>query len=263
MCLSCLSLTQSVFDLKNLENKPHMKNIIYLLILFFFAASFHLPGIQSQTIPEPGLKFLADKIKDPDFVIGVYNVPTGKDPMRKVSATNDYPESDTNYISLAIDMTLMKLNSVQQLKGETDSVVFVKMPFGGISEEVPITFYSFPGTEWLMVLQRGISTDKAEKRGWLKEIKNLDRYKWVNEQTAFIADPYNGNFSLKWNDNFERPQGVIRIDQMILSDVRLICKGMKDLSQTINRDDYNAKIAEIKAQVKTGDGKRLCEILER
>src|SRR5947209_2419643 len=146
--------------------------VFFIILLTGALLSSYMP---LQNIPTEDLKYLALKLKDPNSVIGVFYLPDAKDPLRKVKATGDYPESDSNYIRLAVDMNILKLNSRQLIKGEADSLIFLSVPFGGMMEETAMTFYSFPGTERLMILNKGFINNgsRDEAAGWLKDVKNL------------------------------------------------------------------------------------------
>ena len=232
---------------------------IYIVLILFIISVIQNASSQSQKLPDNELKYLAVKFHDPECVFGIFRVPLGRDPMRKLKVTNDYPESDTNYIHLAINKNLMKLDVLHIIKGETDSMVFIQVPFGGMSESGNMTFYSYPGTEWIMVMNKGLINNYPA--GWVKDIKDLGNYKWINVQTAFVADAYTGNYNLLWNKKFEMPDGIFIVDPDFKKDLELIYKSISNLSDGLTKEDYNIKINEIKSRSASADGKRLCDFL--
>jgi len=241
-----------------------MKKIIAILLVILTTSFVYIVPPVTK-ISKEELKYLARLLNDPDYVIGIFRVPEGNEVLRTVKATGDYPESDTGYISLAINESILKLNTLELIKGEADEVVFVKMPYGGISEEGSISFYSFPGTNWLMVLKKGITMDgdKAVPMGWLKDIKNLGKYKWLNSQTAFIADPFLGNYNIKWNGKYEMIPGVYITDLEFTEDLKSIYTVIKNIPVDVTKEDYNASIALLKAKLKTDDGRVLCDLMAK
>jgi len=240
-----------------------MKNIFLSLILITAASGFSYRSPMPINMTQSDLKYIAAKLQDPECVIGVFKVPDIRDEWHKIKATGDYPENDPSYMEFYKEKRFLKMNVVKLLKGDADSVVFTNINLGGISEEESLSFYTFPGVTWLLVLNKGLINNggNAEPAGWLKDVKDIQKYKWLNPQTAFVADGYKGNYYIVWNKKYDIPVGLTETNMAFAEDIGNIYKAIQNFNKDTSKDDFNATLNLARDKMKTESGKTLCNML--
>jgi hypothetical protein len=242
-----------------------MKNPLLYFIMVAALSGLSYRNPMPVTVTQNDLKYIATKIQDPECIIGVFKVPDAKDQWRKIKTTGDYPENDAGYREYVMEKRLLKMDVLKLEKGDADSVVFTTINLGGINEEEMLSFYPFPGVSWLLVLNKGLiyNSSKNEPAGWVKDVKNIEKYKWMNPLTVFVSDGYKGNYYIHWNNKYEIPVGLTETNMDFANDIGKIYGAVKNLGKDISKDDYNATINVALGKMKTENGKKLCDMLRK
>jgi hypothetical protein len=212
------------------------------------------------------MRFLAEYIQNPDISIGIFDLPGEMDPIRTL-ANGRYPETDDAYLELAINMSIMKFNTIDPIKGQFDSMIFLKMPILHSEHDADLTFYPFPSTRWLLFVKKGITksaSGQTEVNGWVNNLKNdVSTYSFLTDKTAFLfASAYYGNYSLKWNSTEDMPNGIVKVDEKFVSDLKAIVAVVSSMPPGTDKQVFNTKIETLRAGLKTDKAKYLCLYLK-
>lgn len=212
------------------------------------------------------MRCLAGYIQDPDIVIGIFDLPGENEPIRTM-ANGHYPETDDNYLDLAITMGIIKLNTTEPVRGDFDSMIFVQMPALFSEQHAEPTFYPFPATRWLLFLKKGIkkmASGKTETIGWVNDLKNdVSSYFFLTDRTAFLlASDYYGNYYMQWRSTQPIPSALVKVDDKFVSDVKDIVALLSSIPAGTDKQVFNSKIEILRTGLRTDKAKYLCLYLK-
>jgi len=169
------------------------------------------------------INHLAKALLDPDMMIGVFEYPGFGTKLRHLK--NDIiPESDKEYIRYMNSANLMKLNTQAAIKGNFDSLIFIKYPvFANTKNNNPYQsnpeFHS--GSIWVLLLEKGFDKNGSAKADWITKLSEQSP-KLFNETTMFLNafETYYG-LCYKWHNDQIKPEFIL-IDENNIADLTTI-----------------------------------------
>ncbi|MCX6351461.1 MAG: hypothetical protein NTX03_06340 [Bacteroidetes bacterium] len=237
-----------------------MKKIIILIILVWgVSLSNHLQAqwITGTSSDSMEIKYIAKQLKNPNVYVGVFDMPAIGAPRHKMKS-GQYPERMDGYDKLR-QAGILKLYT-QNPDANFDSVIFIDNPTSISVTDESATFYSFPGTTWLLFLKKTYNEKDGVKKasGWMKGLENYDNIGCLTPNSSYtFANPHQGSYYLGWNKQYQIPENTRKINKDVADEVIMISRYVKSLPANLSQKDFNEKIKALTDKVKTKEGKLL------
>ena len=137
------------------------------------------------------------------------------------------PELDQNYLKNIISSNLIKLSTKTIIKGNFDSLIFIKIPSFAIAEQSnpylsnPV-FYS--ESIWILLLEKAFTKDGSSKMEWVGKL-NGESKNLFNETTVFL-EAFETFYALciKWPSEKVKPSEIISTNEEMVNDLTMIAK---------------------------------------
>jgi hypothetical protein len=186
---------------------------------------------------------LAKALLDPDMMIGVFEkFQIGHRLIHLKSGI--IPEMDKNYLEDVIPLALIKLGTQTVIKGDFDSLIFIKYPITVYDKKND--FKNNPkinlGTTWLLLLEKAFTNSGTAKADWAGKLNSKNR-KIYNEKTIFL-NAFDTNYGLcyKWS-NEAKPSELILVDENFINDLVSI-SGILELKKKEREIELLKKLEE-------------------
>jgi hypothetical protein len=245
-------------QIKKMRIMHTYKCVFYTLLLVCCGAELSAQTQKAPVIDKEEAALVARQLVDTTLLIGVFEVPDFTTNPRYLK-NGVLPEIEEGYLEVIIKSGVQKLNLEQSIRGNFDSMAFVKAPEFQTHNEFPLRFLPFTATRWLLFMRSGYDSEGKPSQDWLKSI---DQPKYINRETAFeVTDNYQGIFCMGWNKEFEKPQELQLYSAEFIKDISSMTQLLKTLPALKTDPQYTAKLNKMMAQLQDPSGKIVGEQL--
>jgi len=162
---------------------------------------------------------------DPDNMIGVFEkFQIGHRLVHLKSGM--IPEMDKNYLENMISTALIKLGTQTIIKGDFDSLVFIKYPVVAYDKKNDFKYNPqiYSGSSWLLLMEKSFTNSGTAKADWAEKLNSKSR-KIFNEKTIFL-NAFDTNYAVcyKWPLDPEKPSELQLIDENFVNDLISIAR---------------------------------------
>jgi len=233
-------------------NMETYKSVLLILPLVCCGVKLSAQAPVQPVIDRQEAALVARQLIDTTVMIGVFEVPDFSTNPRTLK-NGVLPEIEEGYLDVIIQSGIQKLNLEQPIRGNFDSLVYVKSPEFETHSDFPLRFLPFTATRWLLFMHSGYDRDGKPSADWLKKI---DQPKYINTQTAFeVTDYYQGIFCIKWNKDFEKPEELQLYTAQFIKDISVLSQALKNLPSDPDDPQFLARLNKIQAQLLDPSGK--------
>jgi len=211
------------------KNNPLISLVTICLVLFSVKSYAQVDSINHIPCPinkKQMIDHITKALLDPDIMIGVFEKYNFNHKLKHLKS-GDIPEMDKNYLHDMISFNLTKLGTQTAIKGDFDSLIFIKFPVYAISDGNN-SFKSNPefhmGSAWILLLERAFNNDGSPKMEWAGKLKSENR-KLFNETTVFL-EAFETYYALcyKWPTDKSKSSDIIMTDEGMVEDLIAISK---------------------------------------
>ncbi|MCX6351378.1 MAG: hypothetical protein NTX03_05920 [Bacteroidetes bacterium] len=243
-----------------------MKSVLVIMIALLMGTSKVYPwGTPPPPITPDEAEFtaIAKMILDSSLSYGLFESPLPLDRLRSLKS-GVVPEMEDGYLEVAINNSLIKMNTLTVFRGEFDSLVYTKMPAFDMDAEETIQFMPYPGTTWLMFFRSPYNQSGNTNKAWIANLPREKTAKYLNPKTVFItASNYHGNVCIKWNKEYGADDVIPVAANVFEADLKLKSKTISTLPLDKKSPEYTTKINTMVSAMKDVYGKGVANSLRK
>ncbi|MCK4794958.1 MAG: hypothetical protein KAV87_65115 [Desulfobacteraceae bacterium] len=211
---------------------------ISLLVLAFVVMSSSELGVFAvgkqgeETLVEPKdrlVDLMAGAARDSAINIAYCAIPEKAHPSALENGI--VPEMQSNYSKAVVALSLAKLSVTEKLRGDMDSVVFVRNVPAMVEGTFPNPFISEPGSRWVLFLESPFDSSHPDYGMIMEKYEASDAESFLSPRNLFtIYGRGYGAVCIVWPDTGEYKPGLVASPSFI-EDLKLILERLENLSK--------------------------------
>lgn len=155
--------------------------------------------------------YIAEQLLDSTVRIGTFETAGLQTRLRSLR-NGVVPEMEAGYLETFLNYRLTKLNTLQALRGEFDSLIFLQTPTLNTELEEPLQFLPYPDTRWLLLVRGLWSADGKPNDDLAAELQKSKAANYLNAHTLFaVTSEFHGSLTLGWNEGYEPSEAAYAI----------------------------------------------------
>jgi hypothetical protein len=165
---------------------------------------------------------LTKALLNSDLMMGVFERPDLRNSKNKHLKTGIIPEMEKDYLNNMLSSNLIKLTTQKIIKGDFDSIIFIKFPSFATSGPYKSNPVFQSGSVWVLLLEKAYNKDESAKMSWVGKLENKRLF---NETTLFLEafETYYA-LCLKWPANVAKSSAMMMVDEKMVNDLVSISK---------------------------------------
>lgn len=200
--------------------KTALFSLVILVLVCVATDALGGPLSASSDVEDAVAENFAHALQRVDVVLGVYEVPDGHVPT--ILPSGEILENVPGYSETMIRLGLCKLQSVQTMDGDSNSLVFVSQFPVRVERQLNVPFLPLPGSKWILALQKCTN-----------DVSQMKKDKPVSASVAVIDQnmvrPFNdglGAVCLNWpkDKGVDQPNHVMNVSESAVEDLRQLRK---------------------------------------
>jgi hypothetical protein len=210
-----------------LMNKVKLQKVVLSLVLIISFAKAYTQKISLDQDPIDTniVKAFAFAIRNPNVMIGVFEIPKLGAPLSKLKS-GIIPETQAGYFDLITKYDFIKLNLITSIRGNFDSIVFLKRSDINLSpdqNDPPQQIFTYSGTKWLIIVKSIYHSKDESNVKLISEIMRLRTHTVFNEATLFqFSESSYGALCLEWPNDFEKSLDVKMTSDKLINDLNIL-----------------------------------------